>query len=153
MSATLLPLTVEPSVPFDGLLALIAAAQALEHHTQPPTTDLSGKSGQQTDSEREKRTMAVYVRRFEEMQQPPKRQKRQKRAADLVGRTLSKQFKDGRGRPKMYRGQVVSVSCATRERPFVFGAGVTATVKYLVHYEDGDAEDMTHADVLRHLVD
>lgn len=151
MSATLLPLTVEPSVPFDGLLALIAAAQALEHHTQPPTTDLSGKSGQQTDSEREKRKMAVYVRRrFEEMQQPPKRQKR---AADLVGRTLSKQFKDGRGRPKMYRGQVVSVSCATRERPFVFGAGVTATVKYLVHYEDGDAEDMTHADVLRHLVD
>jgi hypothetical protein len=154
MAATLMPADhlkhiVEPSIQVDGLLALIAAAQALEQLAQQSPRP----------SEREHRKMQAYVRRFEEMEkeQPqPQKQKRTKteeRVPGLVGRTLRKKFKDGRGRPKMYLGQVMSVSCATKDCPFDFGAGVTATVKYSVHYEDGDAEDMTHAEVLRHLVD
>jgi len=156
MAATIMPADhlkhiVEPSIQVDGLLALIAAAQALEQHTQQSPRP----------SERDHRKMQVYVRRFEEMEQPqtqPQKQKQKRikteeRVPGLVGRILCKKFKDGRGRSKMYQGRVMSVSCATKDCPFDFGAGVTATVKYSVHYEDGDAEDMTHADVLRHLVD
>ena len=45
------------------------------------------------------------------------------------------------------------VEWATKDRPFDFGAGVTATVKYSVQYDDGDSEDMTHADVLKHIIE
>jgi len=136
----------------DGLHALCRAAAVLEQRTAEAFPDLT--------SQREKRNLAAYLRRFEPPTQP--RQRKRARAVEaveaveavsLVGRIVWKKFNDEDGRPKVYRGQVASVSCASRTHPFDFGAGVTATVKYLVHYDDGDSEDLKHADVLKCLRD
>lgn len=153
MPATHMPVepkqTVEPIIEVDGLLALVAAAQILEQRVNKPTVDWSA-----LDSDREKRKMEVYMRRFEEIRQPLKRQRLPQASSEgrLVGKTLRKTFNDEHGVPREYTGKVVSVSYSTKECPFDFGAGVTATVKYLVQYEDGDAEDMMYFEVLRHLV-
>lgn len=133
----------------DGLHTLVTAVAALERGTDA-SPDLA--------SEREKRKLAVYVRRFEAAEQAPKRKRTRAakpavEAASLLGRLVWKEFADESGRPKVYQGQVASVSYAARDRPFAFGGGVTATVKYSVQYEDGDVEDMTHAELRRHLVD
>ena len=130
---------------FDGLHALAAAAEALERtaaaHASP---DLN--------TQRERRRLAVHLRRFEEMRRP-RRTRPPATPAPLVGRILWKEFHDTHGRPRLYQGHVASVSRATKGRPYDFGAGVTATVKYSVQYDDGDSEDMTHADVLKHIID
>jgi hypothetical protein len=64
-----------------------------------------------------------------------------------VGKMVRKAFSK---RPTMYNGQVVSVACVQGRRYYQWGPGVTATVAYHVEYEDGDGEDMTHAQVLEH---
>jgi hypothetical protein len=127
---------------FDGLHALAAAAEALERTAAHASPDLN--------TQRERRRLAVHLRRFEEMRRP---RRTRPPPAPLVGRILWKEFHDTHGRPRLYQGHVASVSRATKGRPYDFGAGVTATVKYSVQYDDGDSEDMTHADLVKHLID
>ena len=141
---------VEPRFQFDGLHLLFAAAETLEKRTAnvSPSADLN--------TQREKRKLEVYVRRFEDMERPNKRKETlgdSKQTGSLVGRTISKHFKDERGRRRAYKGTVLSEACATGDCLYDFGAGVTATVKYFVQYVDGDTEDMTHTELLKHLID
>jgi hypothetical protein len=115
----------------DGLLTLCQAAAVFE------------------SAQRETGKLAGYLRRFR-----PRRARAKKAAPrSLVGRTVWKEFHDGRGRPRVFQGRVASVCCAARGRPFAFGAGVTARVKFAVQYDDGDAEDMTHAELVGLIVD
>lgn len=140
----------EPRIQLDGLHLLFAAAEALEKSTANVCPSPA------FDSQREKRKLEVYLRRFEEMVRPQKYNKilvANKEKTSLVGRSISKYFKDERGRRRAYKGTVLSESCATRDSLYDFGAGVTATVKYFVQYEDGDSEDMTHTELLKHLID
>jgi hypothetical protein len=134
--------TMPPRTLIDGLHALIAAAETLERQSSP-----------YLDTSREKRKIDMYLRRIDQMH-APKKCKRTPASTPVgyVGSIIWKEFYDEDGKPRMYQGQVMSVSCATRQRPFHFGPGVTATVKYSVLYEDGDAEDMTHADLLKYLI-
>lgn len=128
---------------FDGLHALAAAAEALERHThRHASPDLN--------TQRERRRLAVHLRRFEEMRRP---RRTPPPPAPLVGRILWKEFNDPHGRPRLYQGHVASVSRAAKGRPYDFGAAGTATVKYSVQYDDGDSEDMTRAELLKLLVD
>lgn len=146
-----------------GLYTLADAAQTLEKHTAAASADLN--------TEREQRKMATRIRQFEEMQVVQKRQQRKAAAAarakpaltrssgvsmitkSVIGKMLWKEFYDENKRLKLYQGQVVSVHSASKSCHYDFGACGTATVKYLVQYEDGDTEDMTHADVLRYLIE
>ena len=140
----------EPRIQLDGLHLLFAAAKTLEKSTANVCPSPA------FDSQREKRKLEVYLRRFEEMVRPQKFNKTlvaNKEKTSLVGRTISKYFKDERGRRRAYKGTVLSEACATGDCLYDFGAGVTATVKYFVQYEDGDSEDMTHTELLKHLID
>lgn len=150
MSATLCTdiQLAEPRVPFDGLHLLFAAAKELEKRSLVASPYLN--------TDREKRKLEAYVRRFQEITGPQKHKKTRlssEQAASLVGRTISKLFKDERGRRRAFKGTVLSQSCTTKDCPYDFGAGVTATVKYFVQYEDGDSEDMIHSDLVKYLVD
>jgi hypothetical protein len=127
---------------FHGLHALAAAAEALERAAAHASPDLN--------TQRERRRLAVHLRRFEEMRRP---RRTPPPPAPLVGRILWKEFNDPHGRPRLYQGHVASVSRAAKGRPYDFGAAGTATVKYSVQYDDGDSEDMTRAELLKHLVD
>ena len=49
-----------------------------------------------------------------------------------------------------YNGQVTSVVCAEGSQYYTWDTGETATVAYLVQYEDEDHEHMTQAMVLEH---
>ena len=147
---------------WQGLHTLAAAAQTLEKRTAAAFPDLS--------TQREQRKMATRIRQFEEMQSEHKRKQRKPAAArraqpaltrpsvsvqakSVVGKMLWKEFYDPKGRPRLYQGQVVSVHSASPSRHYDFGAAGVTTVKYFVQYEDGDTEDMTHADVLRYLIE
>jgi len=143
-------------MPDNGLETLAAAAEMLrkECEDKPPPDP---------DSERDKRKNIARVRLFEQT-----RQKRQATlstclkiphkpvirdvADELLGKILWKKFVNA-GKLKWHQGEVVSV-CRVKKGRFVhsFGAGVTSTVKYLVLYDDGDSEDMTRDQVLKHLV-
>ena len=116
------------------------------------------------DSERDKRKIAARVRQFEQMRQKEQaslgtclkiRHQPVKRdvADELLGKIVWKKFLSESGKAKWYQGEVVSV-CRVKRGRFVhsFGAGVTSTVKYSVQYDDGDSEDMTREEVLKHLV-
>ena len=129
---------------FHGLHALAAAAEALERHTHR-------RAAPDLNTQRERRRLAVHLRRFEEMRRQPRKPAQPRKS--LVGRILWKEFNDPHGRPRLYQGHVASVSRATKGRPYDFGAAGTATVKYSVQYDDGDSEDMTRAELLKHLVD
>ena len=157
-------------MPDNGLETLAAAAEMLrkECEDKPPPDP---------DSERDKRKNIARVRLFEQTRQKRQaplstclkiRQKRQATlstslkiphkpvirdvADELLGKILWKKFVNA-GKLKWHQGEVVSVCRVNRGR-FVhsFGAGVTSTVKYLVLYDDGDSEDMTRDQVLKHLV-
>lgn len=146
-----------------GLYTLADAAQTLEKHTAAALPDLN--------TQREQRKMATRIRQCEEMQAEQQRQQRKAAAAarckpaltrssgvsmitkSVIGKMLWKEFYDQNGRLKLYQGQVVSVHSASKSCHYDFGTGGTATVKYFVQYEDGDTEDMTHADVLRYLIE
>ena len=145
-----------------GLHTLADAAQTLEKHTAAALPDLN--------TQREQRKMATRIRQFEEMQAEQQRQTRKATVAarakaavakpavsmqfkSVIGKMLWKEFYDQNGRRKLYQGQVVSVHSASKRCHYDFGTGGTATVKYFVQYEDGDTEDMTHADVLRYLIE
>ena len=141
----------------NGLHALADAAATLERMSCRAPPDLR--------TQREQRRLAVHLRQFEALRLKEARKaakasaaarvqtRRTRRRAPLVGKMLWKEFNDPHGRSKLYQGEVVSVEWATEDCPFDFGAGVTATVKYSVQYDDGDSEDMTHADVLKHIID
>jgi hypothetical protein len=143
---------------WEGLNTLARAATLLEKRVD-----------HDIQTEREKRKMQAYLRRFEAMEQqemrqlekasvaaarerPSKRVKSQTAHA-LLGKIVWKEFKDQHGRRKMYQGEVVSV-CYTKKGKsvFNFARGVTSTVKFLVEYSDGDSEDMTETDVLKYMV-
>jgi hypothetical protein len=49
-----------------------------------------------------------------------------------------------------YNGQVTSVVRAQEPHYYTWDTGETATIAYLVEYEDKDREHMTHAMVLEH---
>ena len=113
---------------FHGLHALAAAAEALERHTHR-------RAAPDLNTQRERRRLAVHLRRFEEMRRQPRKPAQPRKS--LVGRILWKEFNDEHGCPRLYQGHVASVSCA----------------QYFVQYEDGDSEDMTRAELLKLLVD
>lgn len=141
----------------NGLNVLAAAAVRLEDkHLENTSHDL--------ETEREKRKMAVHMRRFEQMRKKeqaslgaclkvPHRPVIRDVADELLGKIIWKKFLDNAGHAKWYQGEVVSV-CRVKRGRFVhsFGAGVTSTVKYSVLYDDGDSEDMTRNEVIKHLV-
>lgn len=67
-----------------------------------------------------------------------------------VGKMVRKAFVQARAKkPTMYNGQVVSVSIAQDPYYYQWGS-VTATVAYLVEYEDGDVEQMPAEEVIKH---
>ena len=116
------------------------------------------------DTDREKRKMAVHMRRFEQMRKKeqaslgeclkiPHRPVKRDVADELLGKIVWKKFLDNTGHAKWYQGEVVSV-CRVKRGRFVhsFGPGVTSIVKYSVLYDDGDSEDMTRDEVIKHLV-
>ena len=91
----------EPRIQLDGLHLLFAAAETLEKSTANVCPSPA------FDSQREKRKLEVYLRRFEEMVRPQKCNKTlvaNKEKTSLVGRTISKYFKDERGRRRAYKG-------------------------------------------------
>ena len=119
----------------DRLLTLCRAAAVFES-TQRETGKLEG-----------------YLRRLAGVRVAARPKNKRVAPRSLVGRVVWKEFHDGRGRPRVFQGRVASAAFAPRGRPFVFCSGVTANVKYRVRYDDGDTEDVTHAEVLRLVVD
>ena len=141
----------------NGLHVLAAAAEVLREKNM-------NKTPPELNTEREKRKMAVHVRRFEQMRKKeqaslgeclkiPHRPVKRDVADELLGKIVWKKFLDNTGHAKWYQGEVVSV-CRVKRGRFVhsFGPGVTSTVKYSVLYDDGDSEDMTRDEVIKHLV-
>lgn len=140
----------------NGLHALAAAAAMLQK-------DRPDKPHLDPDTERDKRKMIERVRQFELKQQkkrtsPALCNRRHKPvmrdvADELLGHILWKKFMSESGMPKWYQGEVVSV-CHVKRGRYIhsFGVGVTSTVKYTVLYDDGDSEDMTREEVLKHLI-
>jgi methionine salvage enolase-phosphatase E1 len=133
---------------WSGLDALASAATLLEKRAEP-----------EVPTEREKRKMQAYIRRFDEMDQKQTQKKPTKQAKArpehaLLGKIVWKEFTDKRGRSKIYQGEVVSVSWTKKGKSvYNFGGGVTSTKKYLVEYTDGDSEDMPESVLLKYIVD
>ena len=139
----------------NGLETLAAAAEMLQQERpDKPHLDLV--------TERDKRKMIERVRQFELKQQkqalPALCNRRHKPVIrdvsdELLGNIVWKKFLSESGKPRWYQGEVVSV-CRVKRGRFVhsFGVGVTSTVKYTVLYQDGDSEDMTREEVLKHLI-
>lgn len=140
----------------NGLETLAAAAAMLQR-------ERVDKSHLDLDTERDKRKMIERVRQFEIKQRkkqtlPVLCNRRHKPVIrdvsdELLGNIVWKKFLCESGKPRWYQGEVVSV-CRVKRGRFVhsFGVGVTSTVKYTVLYEDGDSEDMTREEVLKHLI-
>jgi hypothetical protein len=72
------------------------------------------------------------------------------KASTLDGTKVRKRFGTRCRGFAWYNGQVMSVVRAQEPHYYTWDTGETATIAYLVNYEDGDAEHMTQAMVLEH---
>ena len=72
---------------------------------------------------------------------------------DLIGRKIEKVFYDRKRKRKVYQGVVTSMSRAKGRQIYVNGCKTVYRVEYpAVGNEPPDSEDMSRADVLKHLV-